>query len=226
MQVDEELLALAQSLGGCLLGVDTSSALASVCFIDLAHRQIRTIELPAASVPSEFVAQSISQELERAGCSAHELKAIVVGLGPGSFTGLRVGLATVKGLAIGANVPLVGVSSMAMRAATAGRGLTAIALDARREQIFAALYDVDENSRVTALVPDHVTSRADFEVQVQSLASSAVRWLDDTICTPRAAYGVLIAAERLHAGEYDDVAALLPHYLRVSEAERQLQARR
>ena len=90
---------------------------------------------------------TLDQALAEAGLSAGELDAVLVGRGPGSFTGVRIGISTAKGLARGANVALFGVSTLdsyAWRAWRAGeRGLIAVAADAMRGEVYPALYRLD-----------------------------------------------------------------------------------
>jgi tRNA threonylcarbamoyladenosine biosynthesis protein TsaB len=77
----------------------------------------------------------VDDVLTRAGCAKGDLSRIVVGCGPGSFTGLRIGIATARGLALGLGVPCVGVSTLAALAAGAPGALPLI--DARRSELFA-----------------------------------------------------------------------------------------
>jgi tRNA threonylcarbamoyladenosine biosynthesis protein TsaB len=81
--------------------------------------------------------------LERAGAGLGDVDRVVVGLGPGSFTGLRIGLATARALALGANAELVGISTLRVLAAGVGPGAPTIVavLDARRGEVFVAAYD-------------------------------------------------------------------------------------
>ena len=77
--------------------------------------------LPAASLPSERLVACLAAMLRRQGLVPGDLAGLVVGLGPGSFTGLRVGLATAKGLCLGADLPIYGISSLALLAASSAQ---------------------------------------------------------------------------------------------------------
>jgi len=152
--VHEQLLALSEEVGGPLLALETSGIQAAVCTVAWQPGQVEELELLAAAMPSESLAAAIAAARDAAELELSALKAIVVGLGPGSFTGLRVGLATAKGLAFGAGVPVYGVSSLAVLAASCGPGLVAPILDARLGEVFGALYEVADDGTVRALVED------------------------------------------------------------------------
>ena len=238
--LSRELAALAARVGGPLLALDASAAMGSICFAGLTPGGVRELSLEAASMPSESLAQALADELTAAGRSARELRGIVVGIGPGSFTGLRVALATVKGLAMGSGAPLVAVSSLALVAAGAGDGLVAPVLDARRGDVFSALYEVragvpsllvEDAARTPPEVARLLAERASSLTVVgcaretyPELAALAIpRFVPEVV--PRAAAGLLLARERLEAGRGDDLARLTPAYLRVSEAERNAASR-
>lgn len=96
-------------------------------------------ELAFASAEGGHAAQRalvlVDEVLERAGRASHELSRIVVGCGPGSFTGLRIGIATARALALGLGVPCAGASTLAALSAGAPDALALI--DARRGELFA-----------------------------------------------------------------------------------------
>jgi tRNA threonylcarbamoyl adenosine modification protein YeaZ len=204
---------LAGEVGGALLGIDTSSLVASLCLVD-ARGEVRERELPASAQGSEQIGPALAELVGEGGVPARELAGIVVGLGPGSFTGLRVGLATAKGLAYGGGVPLYGVSSLAAIAAAHGPGRIATVLEARRGEIYAALFEVSEARDVATLVDAHVTTREIFAARC-----SGARVVEDA--PVRAAAALWIARERLLSRAADDVRTIVPAYLKVSEAERQ-----
>ncbi len=236
MTLTERLLALSEEVGGPLLALDTSGAQAAVCTVAWRSHEIDELELPAAAMPSESLAAAIAGARERAGLDLRELRAIAVGLGPGSFTGLRVGLATAKGLAFGTGVPVFGVSSLAVLAASSGPGLVAPVLDARVGEVFGALYEVGVDDSITCRVDDgaYLPERL-AETVVAAAAGRAVclvgsgaptchaAGLAGTVVTDvrvRAAYALHLAAERIRWRETEDLASLAPQYLRLSEAER------
>jgi tRNA threonylcarbamoyladenosine biosynthesis protein TsaB len=95
----------------------------------------------------------VDEVLARAGCAPAALSQIIVGCGPGSFTGLRIGIATARGLALGLGVRCVGVSTLAALAAGAPGGLALI--DARRGELFA----LDEAGEAVVEQPADVAGR-------------------------------------------------------------------
>ena len=113
----ERLLDLSQIRGGPLLAFDTSTRVASLCSVAWQGTEIHEWSLPAHVMPSEALVEGLAQRSQAAKLNLGDLAGIIVGLGPGSFTGLRVGLATAKGLAVAGQTPLWGVSSLAALAA-------------------------------------------------------------------------------------------------------------
>jgi len=192
--------------------------------------------LPSAATPSEHLAAELQRELEAASYRAALLGGIVVGLGPGSFTGVRVGLALAKGLALGAPIPVFGVSSLAILAAGAGPGLVVTALDARRGDWFCAAYRVDEGGLPSAVLDDclctpgelvqHLRAYAEPLRCVGDAGAAAAELLGSHAnradVAPSIAAGMVGLAERLGRKAGDDLETLAPRYLRLSEPERKL----
>ena len=91
---------------------------------------------------------TVQSALAEAGFGIADVDTFVVGRGPGSFTGVRIGISTAKGLACGANVPLLGASTLDACAWTAWRagerGLVGVVADAMRGEVYPALYRIDE----------------------------------------------------------------------------------
>ncbi|MGE3769340.1 MAG: tRNA (adenosine(37)-N6)-threonylcarbamoyltransferase complex dimerization subunit type 1 TsaB [Bdellovibrionales bacterium] len=98
---------------------------------------------------AEFLVPMINELLEEAGVPYGKLKRVGITTGPGSFTGLRVGLATAQGIALGTNIPCVGLSTfLCWRSAARLSGITAplcVALDTLRDDIFITAYDRHEH---------------------------------------------------------------------------------
>ena len=97
--------------------------------------------------------------LKNTGLSLSDMDAIAVAAGPGSFTGIRIGVAAAKGLAFAAEKPAVGVSTLAAMARNVAfcDGLVVCAMDARRQQVYNALFEA-KDGRLTRLTPDRAIS--------------------------------------------------------------------
>ena len=180
--------------------------------------------------------------LKNTGLSLAEIDAIAVAQGPGSFTGIRIGVSTVKGLCWGAEKPCIGVSTleaMAWHGLAAG-GLVCSVMDARRAQVYNALFRI-EGGRPRRLCPDRAISLEELSAQLRELGESVFLVGDGAELTKayldgqglpcrlapenllwQDAWGVAMAAQDK---EPVSGAELLPVYLRLSQAERERQAR-
>jgi tRNA threonylcarbamoyladenosine biosynthesis protein TsaB len=140
------------------------------------RRTVCTLSHERQNAHGESILPLIEQALAEAGWTQSSLDRIAVGLGPGSFTGLRVGISLAQGISEGLEVPLIGVGSleaMARAAPLEHRGLRCPVLDARREEMFVALYAPDG---MELEAPQLVTSVADLR-RFTTDASSEVLFL-------------------------------------------------
>ena len=162
--------------------------------------------------------------------------------GPGSFTGIRIGVSTVKGLAWASEKPCVGVStleSMAWHGLAAG-GYVCPVMDARRQQVYNALFEIRDGKPVR-LTEDRPIALEELAPQLQALGAPVFLVGDGAELTAKyferagipfrmapenlrwqSAWGVAMAAQDKAPGTADD---LLPVYLRLSQAERERQER-
>jgi tRNA threonylcarbamoyladenosine biosynthesis protein TsaB len=128
-----------------LLGIDTSTPAAVACVLRSdgetfeVSPAVDRLERPPAHA-SELM-PAVADAMDRAGVDWPDLDAIAVGVGPGTFTGLRIGIATARALATAAGLPLRRVSSLAALAAGIDAPLRLPLIDARRGEVFAALFD-------------------------------------------------------------------------------------
>ena len=168
---------------------------------------------------------------------------IAVAHGPGSFTGIRIGVSTVKGLAWASDKKCVGVSTleaMAWHGVSAG-GLICPVMDARRSQVYNALFETDGDGRPVRLTEDRAVSLAELAGELKDyecaplLVGDGAKLTYDYLTNEgiacrmapanllyQSAWGVGMAALGKDAGSADD---LLPVYLRLSQAERERQER-
>jgi tRNA threonylcarbamoyladenosine biosynthesis protein TsaB len=126
-----------------LLALHTTDVQASLAVDDGERLVVAEFEAVGARAPSLLA--EVDRLLGRAGTNLAACTAIAVTIGPGSFTGVRVGIATAQGLAIARALPVWACGSLIAHAASlrgAGSDAVAVVLDARRGEVFAALYDV------------------------------------------------------------------------------------
>lgn len=163
---------------------------------------------------------------------------IAVGLGPGSFTGLRIGMATAKGLAATAQLPLIGVASLDTVAALCTTDkLICACLDARKKEVYAGFYRLDTHGiarrtgDIIAIGPEELLEKTFEPVMMvgdavplygklwQEKGGSTVELGPSLFSAPSAASLGLLAGEKLARGDLLDLASATPLYVRASDAE-------
>jgi tRNA threonylcarbamoyladenosine biosynthesis protein TsaB len=128
-----------------VLGFDTSTAATTACLLRADGKAFER-DLPPASPPAHAreLLPAVAEVLAEASLSYGDLDAIAVGVGPGTFTGLRIGVVTARGLAASTGVELRPVSSLAALAEGIEADPALPLIDAKRQQVFAALYEAGE----------------------------------------------------------------------------------
>jgi tRNA threonylcarbamoyladenosine biosynthesis protein TsaB len=209
-----------------VLGLDTATLTGAVAVVDQAHTLGAARTSPHARGADLLV--TIDQVFRAAELSARELGAVAVGVGPGSFTGLRIGMATGKGIAFAAGCPMWGVSSLRALAWELRGGDRPIvaALDARKGELYVARFDAQlqplEPERV--MTPDELWELVTGDAVEAALVGDALevfpilaplrdRW---TAATPS---GIAIAQLGLAGAHVDMLTGGVPSYLRPAEAE-------
>ena len=147
-----------------LLGFDTSTAVASACLLradDEAFEVVPAVEaLAGPPAHARELLPALAEVLELGGLDWPEVDAIAVGVGPGTFTGLRIGVATARALSHAHGAALRPISSLAALAAGIDEELRLPVLDAKRGEVFAALYrDREELWPALAAPPGEVAAR-------------------------------------------------------------------
>ncbi len=166
-----------------ILGIDTSGILGGVALAST-DRLLGELRIDARAATSERILPQITGLLQDLGVTPEEVLRIGVALGPGSFTGLRVGLATAKGLAFGWGVPLVGISSLSARMATLGSERPTLAVTAhRRGDIFSGA-SAGRLGAETVLLPEATRRVSECATWVaEALSSAKELGYEDLLCT-------------------------------------------
>ena len=238
-----------------ILGIDTAMGDASVAL--LTNREVIAEKFRSNSEAAgplrigkaqstnhaAIILPLVEELLNSVGICMADISGIAVSVGPGSFTGVRVGIATVKGLAYGSGVRVAGVSTLLANAARVGDfdGLICPLLDARKNEVYAAIFSGKKND-LTRLSDDRVTSvesalslvhRFANEMPILFIGDGAVKYetqLRDSfggraqICggdsyASVASSVAAIGYDRLRDSRGDELMALEPIYLRIGDAE-------
>lgn len=215
-----------------VLALDTTTRTGS-CALVRDGRVLRERASDPATSPAEHLPGDLIAVLADEGLDLHAIDVLAVAIGPGSFTGLRVGIATMQGLAFAMRKPLLGVSALDALARIAGPGLVATWIDAWRGEVYAALYE--GGREVEAASVEHpaalLARRADDPDRPRPvyLGDGAASFAN----TIAAAGGALadpvspliagaigrIAHDRARAGEEPPPDAIRPLYVRRTDAE-------
>ena len=224
-----------------ILALDTSTSQASVAITSAGIVAAEATFTCNRSLSARLVPE-IEHLLSLAGLTIKDVDLFAASTGPGSFTGVRCGVATVQGLALATGKPCVGFSSLAMLSMNFSLVTHPVCalLDARKSEVYAGLYDCS-NGTPTPLISDCVMPIEQFLELISAFDSrpvvcvgeGALRYQETIVSrmgqralfapfslhTGRAAHGALLALEAYHNGTTLSPAALLPDYIRASEAE-------
>ncbi|MDD2853439.1 MAG: tRNA (adenosine(37)-N6)-threonylcarbamoyltransferase complex dimerization subunit type 1 TsaB [Desulfuromonadaceae bacterium] len=224
-----------------ILAIDTSTSLASIA-IAIDERVVAESLVNTDRTLSARLIPEIERMLATAGLTAADIDLFASTIGPGSFTGVRGGVATIQGLALATGKPCTGFSSLAVLAMNFSLSNTLICpmLDARKNEVYAALYDCS-SSIPNAHIKDCVLPPAAFLNLIATLTDQPVIFLGDGALrfseliaqrlgsqamyapypfnSPHAANGALLALHAFRHGQLLEPSQLLPVYLRASDAE-------
>lgn len=225
-----------------ILTIDSSSLVATVGIVgDEAVIAEYTVNLKQTH--SQTLLCMIDEIFKMTKISKSEIKAIAVSDGPGSFTGLRIGAATAKGLALALNIPLISVSSIDLMAYNYNHCNKMICpiMDARRNQVYTGLYKCEEEELCTIIEPCAISIEELIE-KLNSINEKTIfigdgvlnfkEYIDEHLNVEHF-YGLphmnrqkastlgSIAIKKYNNGEIIDADIFAPQYLRLSQAERE-----
>ena len=216
------------------LALETSSFSGSIAVVE-SGKTLAELYLSTTSRTAQSLAPGIKQCLDKAGWKASHLDLVAVSQGPGSFTGLRLGVVSAKTLAYVAKADLIGVSTLKVVAAQApanSKPIVAV-IDAQREQVFTATFTRSHQGVLTCIAapvlmeigpwcrrlePSVAVSGPGLGKLVEQVPPQ-VQIVDSQHWNPRASTVASLAVHDYEQGEQDDIWQLVPEYLRKSAAE-------
>lgn len=226
-----------------ILSVDSSAKTASVAVTD-GTTLLSECFVNAGLTHSRTLMPMVDNALSQADLKIENIDAICVNAGPGSFTGIRIGVAAVKGLALATDKPCSGVSTLESIAYNFidEDAIICAAMDARCNQVYAALFNV-ENGSVSRICDDYAVPICELAEEISKLGKTVIlagdgaelcyNAMKDSVSNIKLsaefrryqrAYGVALAA--LANNEFTDSSLLAPVYLRMPQAERELKLKK
>ena len=224
-----------------LLAFETSAKAASVALFE-EQKLLGEIYQNTGLTHSQTLLVMAEDLLKQCGKTAADVTDVAVAAGPGSFTGVRIGVAAAKGFAWGKELPCWGTSTLESMALSLGvhQGYVCCAMDARRNQVYNALFYVNRGI-LERITPDRAIALTDLAKELEALDGPIYLVGDGAALTHKAlgaqisglilppehrvhqrACGVGLATLQMMArGESSDANALSPNYLRLSQAERE-----
>jgi tRNA threonylcarbamoyladenosine biosynthesis protein TsaB len=220
-----------------LLAVDTATQSCGVAIIADGRIQSEVI-LSHGGTHTKQILSAIDAAISLEGGSLAQIDAFSVTRGPGSFTGLRIGISTVKGLAVATGKPIIGISSLDVLAHQAGGDAACVCpmIDARRSEIYWSIY-LRKGDGLVALSDEQVgpidklarqiengcvligSAVPQYAVPLSELVTQRIQWASGIDHTIRPAILARLAWRRFQKGDVDDTACFAPVYLRKSDAE-------
>ena len=228
-----------------ILAFETSAKAASVALMDNGKLLGESYQNTGLT-HSQTLMVMAEDMLKACGFSVENVEAVAVAAGPGSFTGVRIGVAAAKGFAWGAQLPCYGVSTLEAMARSLGvwDGYVVPAMDARRNQVYTAVFHARKGV-LTRVEEDMAISLAELGEKIKIFSepvflvgdgavlcyNTLIEEVPGLVLPPehrmhQRASGVALAAQAMaDAGDPGNGAELTPNYLRLSQAERERLAR-
>ena len=221
-----------------ILGLDSTGNICTAAITD-GDKLISEMTVNVGNTHSETLLPVIEQILKLSNTEIDEIELFATSVGPGSFTGVRIGAATVKGLAFGKNLPLCEVSTLEALAENVCLfdGIICPVINARRMQVYNAIFECKDGV-LTRIVPDRAISIEELDKELATYDKPIylsgdgydickANFKTETMNTPKKitlanGYSVCLCANKMHAeGRIVSDRELSPSYLRLSQAERE-----
>ncbi len=223
-----------------IFGLDTSTGVRSAAIMD-DGKVLAELGLQTGKKHSEKLAPAIKELFQYADLSPADVEGYAVGLGPGSFTGLRTGISLLKGMTMANPAPVVGVSSLeALATAAAGyKGTVLPLIDAKKAQVFTASFKAEDGGNIARTSDDMVLNPRDLPCldpsplllgeglrryynEIMEAFSENARCAPENLWTMRASWVCEQARETLDKGQSHHLHSLLPVYVRNTDGELKL----
>ena len=224
-----------------ILAFETSAKAASVAIHD-GQKLLAESYQNTGLTHSQTLMVMAEDALKQCGKCAQDVTAVAVAEGPGSFTGVRIGVAAAKGFAWGRELPCYGISTLEAMAESLGvyQGYVCPVMDARRAQVYNALFYVNQGE-ISRITPDRAIALSELGEELKKLTepvflvgdgsnlcyNTLLKEVPDLVLPPehrlhqRAVGVALLAARQAAEGIAPGGADLTPNYLRLSQAERE-----
>jgi tRNA threonylcarbamoyladenosine biosynthesis protein TsaB len=220
-----------------VLGVDTSTMTAGVGIVE-EDEVLVDLKFDVKVTYSEILMPTIDRALKTVGLKVDDLDGFAISIGPGSFTGLRIGLSTVKGLCFASGKPLASVPSLDALASSSLYCLYSVTplLDARKGEVYAAIYDTGNGelrrkSEYMAVDIEGLAKKIStktlfvgpgarlYKTELRSLLGEKACFALNEQSVPSGASVARMGISKLRGHQIEDVTDLEPLYIRMSEAE-------
>lgn len=214
-----------------ILQLETATQVCSAA-LSVNGETIAVKELAAQSIHAGSLTLFIQEVMATAGLTYANLDAVAVSKGPGSYTGLRIGVSTAKGLCFALDKPLIGIETLRMMAqgflktADSYTGLVCPMIDARRMEVFTGLYDHELNEvlPVEAKIIEETSYQEQLKTQQITFIGDGAMKCNASIISPNAAFSdlnfnsasnmSLLACNAFKACHFEDLAYFEPYYLK------------
>ena len=215
-----------------ILSLDTSTTVCSVALHTLNGVLLGCYELYTERTASSRLTMLVQDVVTHTGYSLADVSAVAVAKGPGSYTGLRIGVSTAKGLCYALDKPLIGINTLAamteqIRAFYSPETLFCPMIDARRMEVYCAVYEqnglekqatlaliLDENSFAELLDNTPIVFFGDGATKAQSVLSHPNAHFPDNQVRPSARTVGALAVQACAAGQFEDLVTFEPYYLK------------